>query len=1329
MNKRIISSILSLIIIILSFSVSAGAAEQKSLPSACGSQRVTLIVTLSSPSLLDHYNSNKEKFSDINELMLSDEGREQSEKILAGQEKIKKEIGSLAISADFSESRSFTAVTNGFTLNASSYDIETIREIDGVESVSVSETISDKKDPSGDEDPETEEQPQKEASLKTAEEETPDNDGQEADERDQKKEYETFGLSQKNEVNVVPAYEAGYSGKGILIGIIDSEMDLKHRAFSCAPDYITYDKDYIKLVHNTVKLGISHEYSIDDIFYNGKVIYAYDYGENDRKVGSKVSSHGTHVAGIAAGNNNGNDSVDYKGMAYDAQIAFFKISDQNNKLKDEYIIAALDDVIKINPDVINCSYGAVQYMMHDYEGRRLYERIIESGIAVVASAGNEAYNGIGAMSDGIPAWYSTYGSISLPSALEGSMSVAASVPEYKYTNIMTMTANGEKELDFDLVYANVEFEEVYGDAFGSVTKPYFQDESTIDYIYYDGIGTKDEFDQYDVDKKIVVVNESDLTPEMLIKNSAPYNCYAVIVIKSESGSKFTPNSIESDFFIYAVDHSEKEYFTEKPEGTIEIIVTDSKTEREEEHAKEIADFSSYGTRADLVLKPDITAPGQDIYSSITLGQMKTYELLSGTSMAAPCITGSYSILKQYVTEKGITKNLSPSMAEEYIYKLMMSTAKLVPFKSGTSEELYSSPRVQGSGMLDLGAAIETKAYLSVNVKRPKASLFDSESGSYSFEFEVSNTSSETLSFDMDHVIQTDSYKRNSDKKSSIDYINTLIPESIRDHSKVYFKVNGSKTRKITLEPYSSETVSVIIRLDSDFVQERSAVFINGFYVDGFVRLTSENNPELSIPFCGFCGKWSSGQIFPSDIMSDNTEFPCTKSTLSIASSFDNENSFSENAGRNIFNYDDLPKAIAFGRDSMRSYRKIPTDVFSNPSVLLPNIYILRDAMDFTVSISDKTGTLLLCQNFGDIPSYLNNSSSQCEYFISKNHSNQLEQYNSFVKNANEGEYLYTMTASTVGTDGNPERTESVSMKVHIDNTKPRIRDVYLEKTRDGKLYLNVEATDNLYLQGINFFSIEHDINGEISVKQEIFEEILQYYSESTKVSEKFAEYRYDKKTRKYYFRYSMTHFKDFLNKLKNQGSEVFKDDDVTIIFENEKDFSGIENNSFIIEAVDSAYLCGDEEIINLDAYGEASFHLIDKKGEPLSDIEVFMNGKRYFSDENGNVVVHNLPMGNNRLTIVSPYVLKNSESFYDFRLMESKYKYSKTIRLFKTPSTDSGTGQDKDKDKGKEPSVIDNFHTGDNTSNSVVLTVLSAMIVSSASVCLSARKRHSRKKR
>jgi subtilisin family serine protease len=103
---------------------------------------------------------------------------------------------------------------------------------------------------------------------------------------------------------------------------------------------------------------------------------------------------------------------------------------------------------------------------------------------------------------------------------------------------------------------------------------------------------------------------------------------------------------------------------------------------------EIAGFSSAGpTALSLRLKPDVSAPGSGILSSVPNGQWRT---LSGTSMAAPHVAGAAALLQQ----------LHPEWTPEQVKAAMVSTARPANMPEGGE----APPTRAGSGSIDLAAA-------------------------------------------------------------------------------------------------------------------------------------------------------------------------------------------------------------------------------------------------------------------------------------------------------------------------------------------------------------------------------------------------------------------------------------------------------------------------------------------------------------------------------------------------------------------------------------------------------------------------------------------------
>src|SRR5215471_6680043 len=165
-------------------------------------------------------------------------------------------------------------------------------------------------------------------------------------------------------VNANLATSLGYDGTGVGVAVIDSGVN-------AVPD-----------------LGVPGS-------KNSRIIYNQDFADDSGT--SDLYGHGTHVAGIIAGNgissSCGNCTTTYSGIAPNASIINFRVLDSNGSATDSAVIAAIQQAIALqsqyNIRVINLSLGRGIFESYTLDPLdQAVEQAWNAGIVVVVAAGN-----------------------------------------------------------------------------------------------------------------------------------------------------------------------------------------------------------------------------------------------------------------------------------------------------------------------------------------------------------------------------------------------------------------------------------------------------------------------------------------------------------------------------------------------------------------------------------------------------------------------------------------------------------------------------------------------------------------------------------------------------------------------------------------------------------------------------------------------------------------------------------------------------------------------------------------------------------------------------
>ncbi|MBQ1878442.1 MAG: S8 family serine peptidase, partial [Erysipelotrichaceae bacterium] len=235
-----------------------------------------------------------------------------------------------------------------------------------------------------------------------------------------------------------------------------------------------------------------------------------------------------------------------------------------------------------------------------------------------------------------------------------------------------------------------------------------------------------------------------------------------VSITLEDGGKLKTNASETGSYTFT--------YPDGKETTINYYI--GKISHAEDIASEsynseyytMSDFSSWGIPGDLTLKPEITAPGGNIYSvngAVAGGQ--AYELMSGTSMAAPQVTGLIGVLAQYIRENDLLAK-SGLTQRQLTNSLLMSTA--TPLIDGNSGSYYPVMQ-QGSGLVAIDKATSAKTFVMMDESATKSAkdgkikveLGDDpdRNGKFTVTFTLNNLTDQDVTYELNGEFFTQGY--------------------------------------------------------------------------------------------------------------------------------------------------------------------------------------------------------------------------------------------------------------------------------------------------------------------------------------------------------------------------------------------------------------------------------------------------------------------------------------------------------------------------------------------------------------------------------------------
>lgn len=490
-----------------------------------------------------------------------------------------------------------------------------------------------------------------------------------------------------------------FSGKDVIVGVIDWGFDFTHPMFY---DTSLNKNRIIACWDHWKKSGPGPEkYGYGTVYYGtDELMQAQSDTANNRG----FDTHGSHVAGIAGG---GGAGVGLKGVAYDCEFLFIQVDWQAGTFMDgvDWMKSIADDLGKRL--VINMSFGS--YHRATLDTVSFFHTVIKEyskmGVVMVTSAGNNGNNKM------------HISKAFNKDTIRSQISMLPNNTSFPRYNGHAVIMWGEKEQSFkagfdiynasnNLIHAGELFNTKEWnrnlDSFISI------DEDTLFY-----------------EVEVESLHPLNQKPNMVFKLSKTQNNWKIALRSTaEKGVVHYWNLIRTTTGIsntgqpFISTHSGwfagNDSFTVSDPGVVPDVITVAAHNTQITAPNgmvfpgAIANFSSKGPTLDGLIKPDVSAPGVQILSSVSSFTSESYTTdmsvefnekkydfsrFSGTSMSGPAVAGVAALLLE------ANPYLSPAQVKEILRKTARKDIRTGDLPEG-------SDNTWGTGKVDAYAAIK-----------------------------------------------------------------------------------------------------------------------------------------------------------------------------------------------------------------------------------------------------------------------------------------------------------------------------------------------------------------------------------------------------------------------------------------------------------------------------------------------------------------------------------------------------------------------------------------------------------------------------------------------